>query len=140
MFTGPLPDEDDYRVVFSDYANSHFIKRFSKNYKGKRWLLTQDSIFQELKRVHAMQQSQQVDELKHGEGCKLFKYDFAVAQSNISPKASGNRCIVFLDTEKHLETVMLLYGKGDLPKKQSETQFVLSTVQNQFPEYWKRLD
>lgn len=140
MFTGPLPDDDDYRVVFSDYANSHFMKRFAKDYKGKRWLLTQDSIFQELKRIHAMQQSQQVDELKHGKGCKLFKYDFAVAQSNVSPKASGNRCIVFLDTGKHLQTVLLLYGKGDLPKNQSETQFILTAVQNQFPGYWKRLD
>jgi len=140
MFSSPLPDSEDYRIFFDDYALRHYIKRFAKDYKGKRWLVTQDSIFQDLKRVHEMQKSQQVDELKSGTNCKLFKYDFAVAQSGVSPKASGNRCIVFLDTTKHRESVLLVYGKGDLPKNQHETQYIFSTVEREFAEIWKRLN
>lgn len=140
MFTSPLPDSDDYRVVFSDYAQRHHIKRFAKDYKGKRWLVTQDSIFQDLKRVHSLQMLQQVDELKNGDGCKLFKYDFTVAQSNVSPKGSGNRCIVFLDSLNHRQDVLIVYGKNDLPKNSSETQYIYKTVKDQFKDLWEKLD
>lgn len=140
MFSNPLPDNQDYRVVVSPYAERHYIKQFSKAYRGKRWEVTLSSIKQDLRRVHAMQTTQQVDELKRGSGCILIKYDFTIAQSGVSPKASGNRCIVFLDIENHLQTVLLAYGKGDLPKKLSETQFIFSTVVAEFPKLWNRLD
>lgn len=139
MFTNPLPDKEDYRIFFSDYAQRHHIKRFSKVYKSKRWAVTADSIFQDLKRVHSMQMSQQVDELKSGENCKLFKYDFAIAQSGVSPKASGNRCIVFLDTKQHRQDILMVYGKSDLPKNAQETLHIYQTIQDQFGEIWGRL-
>lgn len=140
MFTNPLPDEEDYRVFFSDYAERHHIKRFAKDYKGKRWPITQDSIFQDLKRIHSMQTTQQVDELKHGDSCKLFKYDFAVAQSGVSPKASGNRCIVFLDSKTHRQDILYVYGKGDIPKNMNETQHIYKLIEENFKELWERLD
>lgn len=139
MFSSQLPDDLEYRVYYSKYATSHFIKRFAKDYKGKRWLVTYDSIFQDLKRVHSMQSSQQVDELKSGDGCKLFKYDFAVAQTNISAKASGNRCIGFLDSKNHRIDVLMVYGKTDLPKNTPETQYIFKTVAEQFSELWARV-
>ena len=140
MFSSRLPNDNDYRVMFSAYADKHYIKRFAKDYKGKRWIVTQDSIFQDLKRIHALAATQQVDELRRGENCLLFKYDFAVAQTNISPKASGNRCLIFLDTKKQLQTVLLAYGKGDLPKNQPETVYLLDIVRQEFPDFWQRLD
>lgn len=140
MFTSRLPNDDDYRVVFSTYAQRHFIKRFAKDYKGKQWAVTQDSIFQDLKRIHALVDTQQVDELKCGEGCILFKYDFAVAQTKVSSKASGNRCLIFLDVDRQLQTVLLVYGKGDLPKNQQETAYILGVARREFPELWQRLD
>lgn len=140
MFTDPLPDSEDYRIFFTPHAERYHIKRFAKDYKGKRWVITLDSIFQDLKRVHSMQMTQQVDELKHGDNCKLFKYDFTIAQSNTSSKASGNRCVVFLDSQKHRQDVLMVYGKGDLPKNTSETQFIYKTVEEQFLELWERLD
>ena len=140
MFISRLPNDIDYRVIFSSFSQRHYIKRFSKDYKGKRWILTEDSIFQQLKRIGSLQYTQQVDELKKGTGCLLFKYDFAVAQTNISPKASGNRCVVFLDIERQLEVVMLVYAKTDLPKNVSETQFIFRTIKTEFNDYWLRLD
>lgn len=139
MFTSPLPDDEDYRIFFSDFAQRHYIKRFEKEFKGKRWAITLDSIFQDLKRVHSMQMSQQVDELKHGDNCKLFKYDFAVAQSGVSPKASGNRCVVFIDTERHRQDVLFVYGKKDLPKNQGETAYINKIIKDNFPEIWSTL-
>lgn len=140
MFTSPLPDSEDYRIYFTDYAQRHYIKRFAKDYKGKRWTVTQDSIFQDLKRVRSIQTTQQVDELKHGEDCKLFKYDFAIAQSNVSPKASGNRCVIFLDSERHRQDVLMVYRKDDIPKNMLETQYIYRTVRDEHRSLWERLD
>lgn len=140
MFSNPLPDSEDYRVVISAHANRYYCKRFAKDYRGARWPVTERSILEQLKRVHAIQDGMKVDELKRGSGCLLFKYDFAVAQSGVSPKGSGNRCIVFLDTEKHLQTILLLYGKTDLPKNQPETQYIFSTIKHNFAELWERLN
>lgn len=140
MFTSRLPSDNDFRVLFSDYANGHFIKRFTKDYKGKRWIITKDSIFEDLKRIHAKQDSQQVDELKKGKNVILFKYDFAVAQTNISSKSSGNRCVCFLHTESLLITVLIVYGKGDIPKNKHETAYIYDTVASEFSDLWKLLD
>ncbi len=139
MFTSRLPNDDDYRVIFSSYAKSHFIKRFSKSYRGRQWDVTQDSIFQDLKRIYALKSTQQVDELRHGSDCILFKYDFAIAQTGISPKASGNRCLVFLDTSRQLQTILLLYGKGDIPKNKAETAYLMDIVKQEFSEFWNRI-
>lgn len=139
MFTSPLPDDEDYRIFFSDFAQRYYIKRFAKEYKGKRWAVTFDSIFQDLKRVHSMQMTQQVDELKYGMNCKLFKYDFAIAQSGVSPKTSGNRCIVFLDSVRHRQDVLFVYNKGDLPKNMPETRFIYKMVEDNFKGLWERL-
>jgi hypothetical protein len=95
---------------------------------------------EQLKRVHAIQDSTKVDELKRGSGCLLFKFDFAVAQTNVSPKASGNRCMVFLDAETHQQTILVAYGKGDIPKNQPESQWGLKMVETHFPDLWNRLD
>lgn len=124
----------------SSYASRYYSKRFAKDYKGTRWVVTERSIIEQLKRIHAIQDTMKVDELKRGSGCLLFKYDFSVAQSNISPKASGNRCVIFLDTANHLEQILLVYGKNDLPKNQHETQYILSVVEREFADIWKRLD
>lgn len=139
MFTSQLPDVD-YRVIFSDYSKKHFIKAFSKKYPGKQWQATEESIFDSLRRVHAIQKSDKVGELKTGNGCILFKYAFAVAKTNVSAKASGNRCVIFLDTEVLQQTVLIVYAKTDLPKNQGETQFIMQTIQSEFSELWKKLN
>ena len=135
MFTNRLPDDIDYRVVFSDYANRHFLKRFEKDYKGKRWLVTQKSILAQLRRVHALQDTQQVDQLFYGNGFLIFKYDFAVAQTHISAKKSGNRCVIFLDKKTNLQTILVIYGKTDLPKNQNENSYIQAVIKSEFAPY-----
>lgn len=140
MFSSQLPDDQDYRVVVGAYTSRNFIKRFAKDYKGKRWEITLMSIQAGLRRIHELQTTQRVDELKRGSGCLLFKLDFTVAQTGVSPKASGNRCIIFLDTKSHLQTVQLLYGKDDIPKNKAETDWVFDTVRTEYTKQWERLD
>jgi hypothetical protein len=33
----------------------------------------------------------------------------------------------------------MLYGKTDLPKNQSETAWILKTVQDEYKDFWNRL-
>lgn len=140
MFISPLPDELDYRIYFTPYAERYHVKRFAKEYPGKRWIVTRDSIFQDLKRIHVLKDGQQVDELKRGKDCILFKYDFAVAQSGMSPKSAGNRCIVFLNTATHRQDILLVYSKGDVPKNASENSYIHGVIRVQFKDLWNRLD
>jgi len=135
MFTNLLPDNEPYLVHIEPFAQKHFIKRFEKDYPGKCWTVTLNSIREDLKRVRALSQTSQVDELRHAGNYWLFKYDFAVALSKVSPKVSGNRCLVFLDSATHQLRVLLLYGKGDLPKNKGETEYLNQTLKDQYQSY-----
>ena len=121
---------------FHPYAERHFLKRFKKDYKGKQWDTTQDSIEQELSRIKMsnsdLQQLQQVDELWHNNNCWIFKYDFRVAKTNESTKSSGNRCVVFLNNEDNLNQILIIFGKSDLPKNMGEQAYIEKTLNDEF--------
>jgi len=140
MFTNPLPDDELYLVHIAPYAQRHFIKHFEKDYPGKVWQVTLASIVEDLKRVRALCATDQVDELHHAGACWLFKYDFAIALSHRSPKGSGNRCLVFLESETHQLHILLAYRKGDLPKGRSETQYLEQVLREEYQELVERLD
>ncbi|MDR0950673.1 MAG: hypothetical protein LBM13_03460, partial [Candidatus Ancillula sp.] len=94
MFTNLLLDDLIFTVSFTKFAETHFLKKFRKKHKGKRWEITEKSICDDLARIaNNLQKTQQVDQLYHSENLWVFKYDFRVAQTNESPKSSGNRCV-----------------------------------------------
>lgn len=66
----------------------------------------------------------QVDELWHGKDCWIFKYDFRVAGTKTSTKASGNRVVAFLDSSNNFIEILIIYDKGCLPKNKTETTFI----------------
>jgi hypothetical protein len=140
MFLHLLPkDKELFCVVFTDHAKRHFLKKFQKDYKGKVWLLTEESIFQDLSRLrmpdNTTQQTQQIDEIWHKDNRWIFKYDFAVAGKKESPKKSGNRVVGFLDTESGVIEILLIFNHKDLPKNTNETQYIKSTLEAQFPDH-----
>jgi hypothetical protein len=139
MFSDLLPDDEPYRVYIQSYAQRHFIKLFEKKHKGKIWFVTLESIKDDLRRVRALENTQQVDQLLHTDTYWLFKYDFAVALSGKSPKVSGNRCVVFLDSKTYRLDILLVYSKKNLPKNQSETSYILGIVEAEYPELWAQL-
>jgi hypothetical protein len=141
MFTHLLCNDNNlFTVKFSDYANNHYLRRFKKDYKGKQWDITVESIFQDLARIKTgnsdLQRTQQVDELWHKDSYWIFKYDFRVALTKESTKSSGNRCIVFLDNAANKIIVLIIYGKGDLPKNIPEQAFIEQTLNESLQDYF----
>jgi hypothetical protein len=140
MFTHLLFNDNNlFTVRFCDYAKSHYLKRFEKDYRGKQWDITVESIFQDLARIKTsdsdLQRTQQVDELWHKDSYWIIKYDFRVAQTKESTKSSGNRCIVFLDNTANRIEILFIFSKGDLPKNTGEQAFIEQTLIKEFQDY-----
>jgi hypothetical protein len=129
-------DNNLFIAEFDKYAERHYLKRFKKDYKGRQWEVTEDSIMQDLSRIKMsesdLQSTQQVDELWHKDDYWIFKYDFRVAQTKESTKTSGNRCIVFLDNKCNKISILIIYGKGDLPSNMGEQAYIEKTLENEF--------
>lgn len=47
---------------------------------------------------------------------KLVKLDFAIAGTRVSPKASGNRCILYINEETRHVEVLIAYSKNETTK------------------------
>jgi len=140
MFTHLLFNDNNlFTVKFSDYAKSHFLKRFRKDYRGNQWDITVESIFQDMARIKTgdsdLQRTGQVDELWYKDCYWIFKYDFRVAQTKESTKSSGNRCIAFLDNAENKIEILVIFGKGDLPKNTGEQAFIEQTLIKEFKRY-----
>ena len=139
MFTHRIYNDSSlFTVEFCDYAKRHYLKGFEKEYRGKQWDITVESIIQDLARIKTsnsdLQKTQQVDELWHKDDYWVFKYDFRVAQTKESTKSSGNRCIAFVDNATSKITILIIYGKGDLPKNIGEQAFIVQTLDNEFQD------
>jgi len=132
-------DNNLFTVKFSDYDKSHYLKRFQKDYRGKQWDITVESISQDLARIKTsdsdLQRTSQVDELWHKNSCWIFKYDFRVAQTKESTKSSGNRCVVFMDNVANKIEILVIFGKGDLPKNTGEHAFIEQMLFKEFQDY-----
>lgn len=128
-----------FQVDFSSYAETHFCKDFYKKYNGKQWVETKKTIIETLERAFLVQQTSLIDVLKYSAEDEkgLFKFDFKVAGTNTSPKASGNRVVFLLCNQTATITVLLVYGKNHCDKRQSETQWIYEQIKTNFPEYKK---
>ena len=128
----------DFQVSFSKFSEKHYKKKFQKKYKNE-WEITERAIIESLKRVFRLKDTNLLDCIKFCEPYGLFKFDFAVAGTQKSPKKSGNRIILFLDNEEEKINILLIYHKDDLEKRRSETEAWKSLIKNNFPDIWKQL-
>ena len=138
MFTHQIQSSNNlFTVDFSDYSKRYYLKRFEKDYKGRQWDITVESILQDLARIRTsdLQKTQQVDELWQKDSFWIFKYDFRVAQTKESTKSSGNRCIAFLDNVANKIEILMIFGKGDLPKNKGEQAFIQQILEEEFGDY-----
>ena len=129
----------DFRVIFSPYAEKHFCKDFGKKYRGKPWVETRRTIVATLERAAAFQSTDLIDVLRfsHENHAGIFKLDFRVAGTNVSPKGSGNRVIFSLSNVTSEVIILLVYAKTHCDKRHSETQWALEQVKSAFSE-WKQ--
>lgn len=121
-----------YNVVFEDYTKRHFIKNFEKKYKSK-WNKTQDDIIFVCEHIENMLLTKRADLISVAENSRLVKLDFAIFGLKVSPKSSGNRCILFLDDEIKIVKVLLVYSKNDISTN-NETQAWKNIIKSQYPE------
>lgn len=145
MFSNLLPvSSNPFLVSYRDYARTHFRKEFEKNYKGKQWEKTENSFYEDLRRIrmpnNTTQKSMQIDQLKYKDNYWIFKYDFRIAGTNQSTKSSGNRIVGFIDYKSNKLEILLIYGKNDLPKNMGETAFIEQTTKNVYPDVAKYFD
>lgn len=106
----------NYNVLFDEYSERHFMKRFAKEH-GRSWDKTKLDIVAVCEHIDTMLLYKRVDPIKEVGGNKLVKLDFAVEGTRVSPKASGNRCILWVNEDEKTVRVMLVYGKGDVCSK-----------------------
>lgn len=121
-----------YNVVFEEYTKRHFIKNFEKKYKSK-WNKTQDDIIFVCEHIENMLLTKRADLISVAENSRLVKLDFAIFGLKVSPKSSGNRCILFLDDEIKIVKVLLIYSKNDISTN-NETQAWKNIIKSQYPE------
>ena len=143
MFSHQLPNSNELLgVKFSSYAQKHFLNKFKKKYKGKVWDYTEMSIKEDLSRLcmsnNTTQLSNQIDELIHKNNCWLAKYDFKIAGTKLSTKGSGNRCILFINTNTNLIEILLIYNKTDLPKNIKETKYIMDVLNDNYSDIMKQ--
>lgn len=125
-------DQQKYKVEIAEFAERHFIKKFEKKYKTQ-WEKTKETLIFECEHIQNMLLSQRADLITTSEGCQLVKLDFAVFGTKISPKKSGNRCILAVDNNLHIVKIMLVYAKTDLPPR-NETQEWKKLIKVNFPK------
>jgi len=113
-------EQFNYRVQFEFFTKRHYVKNFQKKYKDK-WLATERTIIAVCERIDNMLKHDRADIIATSGCYKLVKLDFAIEGMQMSPKSSGNRCILFVDEDVRLVKILLVYSKNDIAPP-NETQ------------------
>jgi len=125
-------DQFNYRVEFEPFAERHYVKKFRKAYKD-RWTATEGTIIAVCERIDNMLLYSRAD-LISMVGCyKLVKLDFAVEGTQMSPKSSGNRCILFIDEDIRAVKILLVYAKNEISPP-NETQKWKTIIRDAYEE------
>jgi len=106
-------DQSNYRVEFEDFTERHYIKPFKKKYKSK-WDVTRQDIVDVCKRIDRVLPTKLADLIATNKHHKLIKLDFAIDGLRISPKSSGNRCILHVDEKERIVRILIVYSKNDI--------------------------
>lgn len=106
-----------YSVSFHEYSEKHYIKEFEKKYKT-HWDSTRKAIVSSLERIANLDGTNSLDFICiSNQKTILAKFDFKVAKTNVSPKSSGNRCILEVCNEDLGVKVLLVYCKDHIDRK-----------------------
>ena len=128
-------EQYNYRAAFEPKTEKLYVKKFRKTYKDK-WLATEQAILDVCKRIDNMLQYSRADLISSVGSYKLVKLDFAVVGTQMSPKSSGNRCILFVDEDIRAVKILLVYSKSDITSS-NETQWWKTIVKNEYGEIWE---
>jgi hypothetical protein len=123
-----------YEVVFEPFAESHFIKTFTKKYKGA-WSFTQNTITEEFEKIDILFLRSIAEEITDKNAdVVICKTEFKISGSQESRHGSGNRCIVALHKSTSKVCVLLVYNKTDLSGR-NETAEWQKIIRTNYPQY-----
>jgi hypothetical protein len=121
-----------YKVILEKYAEQHYIKSFSKDYKST-WSKTMDNIVTLCEHIDNVLHYKRASIVKQTTEYKLVKLNFAIEGTKKSPKASGNRCILFVNESEHSVKILLVYHKNHV-KSKHETAWWQGIIADEFPD------
>jgi len=124
--------EGNVSVTVESFAESHYIKSFKKKYQT-HWDVTLRAIIAELERVDALLRTARAEHICDANDAKILKTEFKIAGSKESAKTSGNRCIAAWYVERRQVSILLVYGKTDLPGRNETAQWK-NIVREAYPE------
>lgn len=101
-----------YSVWVSEYSKKHFMKSFIKKYKT--WDNTYKEIDNLLSRIDMFLLTTKINKIHTCDTWYIAKCEFKIVWSNESAKSSWNRIIVFVDEERKLCEILLIYAKTDI--------------------------
>lgn len=111
----------EYRVIFEDFTQRHYIKSFAKKYKTS-WNLTLEFLGEEFRRIDILFLKSIAETIVDGE-VKICKTEFKIAGTKESRHSSGNRCIVAIHPVESEVRVLLVYAKTDLSGKHETAEW-----------------
>jgi hypothetical protein len=123
----------NYTVIIESFAERHYIKSFSKKYKGA-WDATWKGIAAEFQRMDSLFSTSIAETIIDAGTIKICKTEFRVQGTKESRKSSGNRCIVAVHTDIKTVNVLLAYCKDDLGNG-PETATWKSMVRENYKNY-----
>ena len=123
----------NYQVQIQSFAERHYIKKFQKKYKSA-WDLTRTALVREFQSFDVLFQRSIASVVIDRDGVQICKTEFRVAGTNVSRKASGNRCIVAIHKEVRRVYVLLVYHKNDMGSN-NETAAWKRIIKEAYPEY-----
>lgn len=123
-----LPMSPNYSCEWMSFAERHYAKAFAKKYKNGL-LEIRNNIDEVCRRIDRMLDFDCADLIYSVGYYKLVKLDFAVAGTHISPKKSGNRCLLFVDEERRHVQILMAYSKNDIspPNETAKWKRIIKT-------------
>lgn len=125
---------DNYRVLFEDYAERHYVKAFKKDY-GSQWIVTRKALVAQLAHIDQLVLNGRTNPPIHrtyDNSEWIVKHEFAIAGRKQSTKSSGNRIILHVNHNERTVRVLLLYHKDHLGKSANETNTWRSIIKHEF--------
>ena len=124
--------DDWYQVEITPAGQRRYIRKLKKKLKGY-WDVTLASLKEEAKRIEALLLTDKAEILHSTDGHRLIKIYFRIAGSKQSARASGHRCIVYLENRAKIAKILLVYSKNELGPP-NETSKIRSQIKSDYPE------
>jgi hypothetical protein len=122
-----------YNVIFEKFTERHFIKTYTKKYKGA-WNTTLKGLIVEFTFCDSLFQKNIAETISDSSEIKICKTEFKIAGTQESRHGSGHRCIVAIHKKEYLVSVLLVYSKTDISGNH-ETNWWKNLIKENYSEY-----